>query len=118
MAAGLLRQLLGDTAHVESAGVDAGEGLPPTKVAVSAMRERGIDISAHRSRGIANLDLTKIDHVLAMTPEIAEKVERAGGKRLRILQLNVSDPYGEGIEVYRSTVSEIDRQLRPLLGKL
>lgn len=47
MAAALLHRLLGEAAKVQSAGIDAGDGIPPTKDAVSVMEELGIDISAH-----------------------------------------------------------------------
>ena len=116
MAAALLHRLLGEAAKVQSAGIDAGDGIPPTKDAVSVMEELGIDISAHRSRDIANLDLTEFDLVLAMTPLIAGQLREAGVEAIRIKQLKVDDPYCKGIDVYRSTAKEIDAQLHSLLG--
>ena len=116
MAAALLQRLLGGAVKVQSAGIDSGEGIPPTKDAVSVMRELGVDISGHRSRDIANLDLTEFDLVLAMTPSIADHLREAGVEASRIKQLKVPDPYGKGINVYRSTANEIEGQLRSLLG--
>lgn len=115
MAAALLRRLVGGKVEVQSAGTDAGNGLPPTKESVSVMKELGIDIGAHRSRDIADLDLTEFDLVLALTPSIAEDLRNLGADPARIKQLKVADPYGKGIDVYRSTAAEIEHQLSSLL---
>ena len=116
MAAALLQRLLGGTAQIQSAGMETGGGTPPTNDAVSVMRELGVDISSHRSRDIADLDLTEFDFFLAMTPWIADQLRELGAEKTRIKNLNVSDPYGKGIQVYRSTVDEIESQLRSLLA--
>ncbi len=96
---------------VESAGIDTGEGLPATKNAISVMKEHGIDISTHRTRDIAGLILGAFDRVVAMTPTIAGRLREMGVESHRIVQLEVADPYCEGIEVYRQTAQEIQRQL-------
>jgi protein-tyrosine-phosphatase len=114
MAAALLQRLLGEAARVESAGIDTGEGLRPTKEAVSVMKELGVDVSAHRSRNAESLDLKKFDRVLAMTPAISNQLREAGVDVARITQLNVSDPYCKGTDVYREAAKEIESQLRSL----
>lgn len=48
MAEGLLRHLAGDRFEVASAGTEPGSVNP---LAIAAMREIGIDISGHRSKG-------------------------------------------------------------------
>src|SRR5215470_10358192 len=53
MAAGLLRQMLGKTVYVGSAGVQKGE-LDP--FAVAAMEEIGIDIARHKPITFEELD--------------------------------------------------------------
>ena len=116
MAEALLSQLI-DAVEVQSAGIEATDGLPPTKHAVSAMKELGFDIGAHRSRDIDNLDLAKFDLIVAMTPSIAEWLRKAGVDPGRIAQLDVSDPYSEGLDVYRSAAKQINSQLRSLVEK-
>jgi protein-tyrosine-phosphatase len=81
------------------------------------MKELGIDISAHRSRDISSLDLTEFNIVVAMTTSIAEQLRKAGVEGTRIKQMEVSDPYHRGIDVYRSTANEIEKQLRCLFGE-
>lgn len=112
MAAGLLQQMLGKGVEVQSAGLDTAEGLPASKHAVAAMRELGIDISAHRSREIINLDVAGFDVVVAMAPDIADRLRKAGFSANRIKQLDILDPYCQGLDVYRSAAKEIAIQLR------
>jgi protein-tyrosine phosphatase len=49
MAKALAEKLLGDSAHVESAGIDAFGGEGATQEAIQVLRERDINIQAHRS---------------------------------------------------------------------
>ena len=68
MAAALLARELsarGTEATVHSAGMLC-DGEPPAPEAVSAMAERGLDISAHCSRLIRASDLAAADLTLAM----------------------------------------------------
>jgi protein-tyrosine-phosphatase len=82
------------------------------------MKEMGIDISTHRSCDIASLNLAEFDVVLAMTRSVAQRLREAGVEAAKIKQMNVSDPYRKGIDVYRSTAKEIESQLRSLFGIL
>jgi len=116
MAEALLTQLM-DAAEVQSAGIEAADGLPPTKHAVSVMKELGFDIGAHRSRDIGSLNLAKFDLIVAMAPLIVQWLREAGVDPGRIAQLDVSDPYCSGLDVYRAAAKEIDRQLRSLVEK-
>ncbi|NCY17062.1 MAG: low molecular weight phosphotyrosine protein phosphatase [Actinobacteria bacterium] len=71
MFEGLLRRDLGargSLIEVESAGLlDRDEPADPE--AVSTMAERGVDISGHRSRAVARLDLDGFDLILTMGRE-------------------------------------------------
>jgi protein-tyrosine-phosphatase len=115
MAEAIVRTLLGETAEVVSAGLETGEGLPPTKHAVSVMQEMGLDISGHSSRDIETLDLRAFDLIIAMTSGIALRLVELGADITKITKLDVPDPYLKGIEVYRSTAEAINQQLRALL---
>lgn len=68
MAEGILRRLLaeaGISATVDSAGLYPG-GAPATPTAVEVLADAGIDISGHRSRNLAEVDLAGADLVIAM----------------------------------------------------
>ena len=69
MAEGYLRHFLGDRAEVQSAGVVA-HGLNPR--AVTVMAETGIDISAHRSKTIDELEGEHFDHVITVCDHARE----------------------------------------------
>ena len=73
MAAGLLRQMLGRTIHVASAGVRT-DALDP--FAVAAMDEVGIDISKHRPMTFQELDDWEglnVDLIVSLSPEAHHK---------------------------------------------
>ncbi len=46
-----------------------------------------------------------------MEPFIAEQLSHMAPQVRKIEQLNVSDPYGHDIDVYRSAAMEIEKQL-------
>src|SRR5947209_15332682 len=69
MAEGILRLALqgrGDY-RVESAGLGAMEGQPPSPYAVQAVRELGIDISKQRSRMLTSELVRQADFIFGMT---------------------------------------------------
>src|SRR5262245_31053140 len=69
MAAALLKQMLGGSAYAGSAGVRKGE-LDP--LAVAAMEEIGIDISAHRPmtfEELEDLEGLNFDLIVTLSPE-------------------------------------------------
>ncbi|HEY1361779.1 MAG TPA: low molecular weight phosphatase family protein [Xanthobacteraceae bacterium] len=73
MAAGMLRQMLGKSIYVGSAGVRKGE-LDP--FAAAAMDEIGIDIKGHRPmtfEDIDDLEGLNFDLIVTLTPEAHHK---------------------------------------------
>jgi protein-tyrosine-phosphatase len=73
MAAALLKQMLGSSLYVRSAGVRKGE-LDP--FAAAAMDEIGIDIAAHRPmtfEEIDDLDGLNFDLIVTLSPEAHHK---------------------------------------------
>jgi arsenate reductase len=69
MAEGLLRHDFGDRFEVASAGTRPG-GVRPEAIAV--MRELGIDISAHRSKHVAEFAGQAFDYVLTVCDHARE----------------------------------------------
>jgi len=116
IAAAMARELLGVAVHVESAGISAADGASATQDAVRAMKERGLDISNHRSRSFSALNLHDFDLLVALTPAIAQDVRHHGADAPRVATLNIPDPYGKGLDAYRATALAIERDLRSLFG--
>lgn len=52
---------------VDSAGLLGIEGAPAAPHAVALLRDEGLDLTSHRSRGITSADLRTSDVVVAMT---------------------------------------------------
>jgi protein-tyrosine-phosphatase len=95
--------------------MDTCDGLPATKEAVAVMEEMGYNIRNHHSQDIEDFDLSSFTLVVAMTQTIAAKLKTLGVQPERIVTLDVPDPYGKGIAVYRSTAKKIELALKSLL---
>ena len=69
MAEGLLRHDAGDRFEVESAGTKPGSVRPE---AIAAMRETVIDISAHRSKSVAEFDGQPFNYAITVCDNARE----------------------------------------------
>ena len=114
IAEAVARQLLGPDVRVESSGTSAADGASAAKDAVRVMKERGLDISSHRSRSLGNLNLLEFDLLVALCPEIAQALLDQGADASKLATLNISDPYNRDLEVYRATAVAIEAELRRL----
>lgn len=73
MAAALLREAAGEALSVDSAGVYEG-GLDPFVEIV--MAELGVAMGGHEPKTLSDVDLTKFDVVVALTPEAAMEARK------------------------------------------
>jgi protein-tyrosine-phosphatase len=102
----------GITTRVESAGVAAGDGMPATQEAVDVLRSMKIELKDHQSR---QLTLSMIDHaevIYTMTPSHAQAVMTMAPNSVhKVFVLDehegVSDPIGQGFEVYQHTADQL-----------
>lgn len=119
----------GISVKVSSAGLGAFTGDPATEHAADAVAEIGLDLKLHRSRRFREELAQEYDVILVMTeghkrhilqfmPELAPKVfllqefaeaqqprqELAGTKEKGY---DVSDPYGQSLDVYRRVRDEL-----------
>ncbi|MEM8985421.1 MAG: low molecular weight phosphatase family protein [Pseudomonadota bacterium] len=113
MAEGLAKDLLGPDVHVESAGVYAAE-LDP--FAEEAMREVGLNISAHASRTFAETDPAGFDVIIALTPEAAREAERIVGETGPHVEA-WDAPNPSGAHGGRDQILEAYREVRDLLKR-
>ncbi|MDR0482368.1 MAG: arsenate reductase ArsC [Cellulomonadaceae bacterium] len=112
MAAGFLTALAGDAVEVRSAGSAPGTAVNP--VAVAAMAERGIDISAATPRLLTPGAVQASDVVVTMG--CGDACPYFPGKRYEDWQLD--DPAGQGIEAVRPIRDAIEARIRTLLDEL
>ena len=128
MAEGLctaVAQLLGLEVEATSAGIGATDVSRPSLHAVAVMRERGIEISNHRSRQLRAGSAQAVDLVLAMTSKHAEQARAIVGSAVRVQTLGeyagvreaVDDPFGGTVERYRRTAEQIHRLLMEALSR-
>ncbi|MGX1695217.1 arsenate reductase ArsC [Microbacterium keratanolyticum] len=112
MAAGYLRELAGGRVEVRSAGSMPADQINP--VAVAAMREEGIDITAEQPKVLTTEAVQASDVVITMG--CGDACPFFPGKRYEDWKLD--DPAGQGIESVRPIRDEIKGRVETLLAEL
>jgi arsenate reductase (thioredoxin) len=112
MAAGWLADLAGDQIEVRSAGSEPASQVNP--VAVAAMREVGVDITAGQPK-ILTVDAVR-DSDVVITMGCGDTCPVFPGKRYEDWQ--VSDPAGQGIDAVRRIRDEIRDKVQTLIGEI
>jgi arsenate reductase len=112
MAAGWLRHLAGDAVEVRSAGSAPADTINP--VAVEAMAEVGIDITANRPR-ILDYETAEASDVM-ITMGCGDVCPVFPGKRYEDWVLE--DPAGQGIDAVRPIRDEIRTRVEGLIASL
>ncbi|SCE79831.1 arsenate reductase [Micromonospora viridifaciens] len=112
MAAGWLRHLAGDSVEVRSAGSAPADQVNP--VAVEAMREVGIDLTAQAPTRLT-WDAAQASDVI-VTMGCGDACPVFPGKRYEDWQL--TDPAGQPLDVVRQVRDEIRTRVEALLADL
>ncbi|WP_449407429.1 arsenate reductase ArsC [Microbacterium maritypicum] len=112
MAAGFLRHVAGDRIEVRSAGSMPAEAINP--VAVEAMRELGIDITAETPKVLTTEAVQDSDVVITMG--CGDACPFFPGKRYEDWVLD--DPAGQGIEAVRPIRDDIRQRIEALAAEL
>lgn len=112
MAQGWLRHLAGDQIEVRSAGSAPGDAI--NAVAVRAMAEAGIDITAEQPK-ILTVEAVR-DSDVVITMGCGDTCPIFPGKRYE--DWDLTDPAGQGIDVVRGVRDEIRDRIETLLAEL
>ena len=112
MAAGYARALGGDRVRVLSGGSAPGDALNP--MAVAAMAEEGIDISAEVPQLLLTDDVRASDAVITMG--CGDACPIFPGKRYEDWEL--TDPAGKGLDEVRPIRDDIKSRVTTLLREL
>ena len=130
MAEGIFRHAVQGRGEyrVISAGLGAIDGQPPSRHAVEAVQELGIDISGQRSRMLTPELVNQADYVFGMThshidtvmmlfPGAAEKtfLLREFDETLDLFEKDISDPIGGSYEVYLNCRDQIEQGIASLV---
>jgi arsenate reductase (thioredoxin) len=118
MAEGLLRLLSRGSLEVHSAGT---KPVGVNAFAVEAMREIGVDISAHRSKSVAEFDGQHFSAVITVCDSVAEQCPVFAGSPQRI-HWNLPDPAAvtgsseEKRAAFHRVRVQLESHLREFLG--
>ena len=78
--------------------------------------EKGISLEGHSSKSLRDVPVGEMDVVVGMGCEVVCPVP--AGFKGRVIEWNITDPYGRGLESFRGVRDLIDRQVRALLDDL
>ncbi|MBR1482242.1 MAG: low molecular weight phosphatase family protein [Ruminococcus sp.] len=88
--------------RARSFGLAAVSGMPASKHAVTVCAEIGVDLSTFRSHFIYDYDLSDFDRLYCMSEEHVQILTQSVGvSPERVVALDIADPYGSGVEIYR-----------------
>ena len=134
MAEGLLREAILEDPQlgvrgieVRSAGIHGWEAAPASALAVEVMRERGVEISGHRSQPLSEALVEWADLILTMTAAqnswIRHVFPGADGKVVRVSEYSgtagdVEDPYGEDRVEYARCADALAALIPGILARL
>ena len=105
MGEGWARSLFGSFMRVQSAGSRPSRVNP---LAIEAMKEVGIDLSAHASKSVETIDPATVDTVITLCAEEECPVFLGNARRLH---WPIDDPDGT-LEGFRTARDEIHRRLK------
>lgn len=112
MAMGFFKHLAGQRADVYSGGSEPADQVNPS--AITAMAEKGIDITAEQPRPWTDEMLRAADVVVTMG--CGDTCPVLPGRRYE--EWLLPDPAGKTIEAVRPIRDEIERRVRTLLNEL
>lgn len=120
MAEGIARKLLGDKAHIQSAGSEPSGQVNPHALAV--LKEKGIDGASLRSKSIESLDrefLEKLDYVITLCAEEICPVIPSRAKKLHWPHPDPAAVKGsdaDKLEAFRQTYCNMEAKIRQFAG--
>jgi len=113
MAEGLAKKRFNRDVRVESAGVNPlFEGA--ADFAVQVMKEEyGIDISVHSPKHVRDVEMDRIDYVVAMDPAVYEiliKIHLI--PREKLILWKIEDPFSLGLRYYLRTAEKLSSKIQ------
>ena len=124
MASGIAKREVrrrGLDVEISSAGTGATVGYPASVNARTACAEIGIDISAHRARQVEDCADSSETLFVCMTERHAAYLHRRlsiPAERIMILGRGIPDPFGQPLDVYRTTCRAIEEAVIQLFDRL
>jgi protein-tyrosine-phosphatase len=111
-----------------SAGTSAWDGSPASDGAILVGIERQLELNLHRSRALTRELVEAADLVLCMGDHHVERALVLGGEgktfllvdyaERRMTGRSVPDPFGGGLDEYRTTADDLERLVGHVLDRL
>ncbi|WP_427136195.1 low molecular weight phosphatase family protein [Pseudarthrobacter sp. S9] len=115
LAAGLMRQIAGDSVEVHSAGTKPGKDLNP--LAVESLTELGIDVGGEHPKAVAEDVIDAVDVVVVLGTEA--KLDPREGTRFELWETDEPSERGiEGMERMRLVRDDIKYRVQQLYATL
>ena len=97
--------------YANSRGIAVTIGDGASENSVETMQSFGINIRSHKATPLSKTDLVDTNLFVCMTNSHADFLLNLGVPSDRILTLNVSDPFGCTVDVYKTCALEIKSKL-------
>jgi len=112
MAEGFAEVLGREKVAVYSAGSRPSSEIDP--LVIEVMKEKGIDLSTNRPKGLNDLPPIEMDYLITMGCEVTCPAISAK----RIIEWEIPDPKGKSIDVFREVKDLIEDKIRALLSEI
>ena len=112
MAQGFAESFGKGRVELYSAGSRPSSHINP--VAIEVMKEKGIDLSGRRPKGLNDLPSVEMDYLITMGCE--ETCPAVPTKK--IIDWQIPDPKGKSIDVFRNIRDTIEEKVRTLLKEI
>jgi len=89
-----------------------------TPLTFQVLREKGMDLDGHWSKGLKSVPVETMDVVVGMGMGCEVPCPVPTGFKGKRLEWNIPDPYGCDVAYFRSVRDLIERQVRALLQEL
>ncbi len=107
--------LYSDCLEISSCGLMAFTGDTASENAIVAMKEKGIDISSHRSSRFNRYTADNADYIICMSYGHFAALQNFASDKLILLGGGIDDPYGCDIDIYKKCADEIENEIDKLL---
>lgn len=119
--------------EIYSSGINAFTGDTPTEEAVEVMEEYGVDLKKHKATNMIESNIREMDLILCATnihkmqvvgrfPQLREKTftlkEYVNYNEKDEDSINIKDPWGYNIAIYRACAGEIEKCIDLLIEQL
>lgn len=108
---------------VDSAGILGSMGTPVSVEVIDICRQKGIDMTRHRSRGISRNELLESDYIFVMSGHHLDSIGRicpSATSRCLLLddETNIEDPIGGDKKIYRRCAERIEKALEKRMSEI